>query len=195
MTTFDLNNWDNEEPKSSGSDFFKIPEGKTKLRILTDFVKVQTVWEGVYPNSKPVGAFTGQTLRDDQSVQTKGWCWIETDGELKILQTPVAIIKKLAELKQNPEYAWEEMPMPFDITIANSGEGPNRYSVEPARQNTPVSEEILTKLADSTPIEEVIERIEAKRGEENTTDGIDYPEGDGNIPFGLEDDDKIITRN
>jgi len=178
-----------KESESTGSDFFKIPEGKTRLRVLTDFTKVQTVWEGEYPNSKPLGHLQeGQVIKDGQSVKTSGWIWAyisEVNGkevnDLKIVQMGISIIGQIAKLKQDEEYSFEDMPMPFDITINNTGEGANRYSITPARKNTEVSAEVLADLEEATPLAEIIEKIQAKGNETP----VEYPESDDDkkVPF------------
>lgn len=174
MTKIDLNNLEQEE---TGSDFHRLETGDTKIRVLTDFVEVKQVWEGVYPNSKPLGMLRkGQTLGSGQSVKTSGWAWTIVRGEksdtMKIITFPMSIISKLANLKKSDDYAWEDMPMPYDVTIHNTGEGGDRYSITPARQNTELTEEELADLEAKNSIEEIVEKIKDKQSDIE----VDYPQ-------------------
>ena len=178
MTTFDLNNMKEE----SGSDYFNFPQGKTKMRILTDFVKVEQVWK----DNKPT-PYRGGELEEGERLDRKGWCWAEVEGTLKIVKMPVSVIKQIGKLKQNPEYAWDEMPMPFDVTIEKTGEKvETRYSLEPARTNTEVSQETLDSLAEKTSIADIVSKMQEKQenAEVDKKFEEDYPEEDsGDVPF------------
>lgn len=188
MTKIDLRNYKTESDNQE-SDFFSLPTGDTKMRIMTELVEVKTAWEGEYPNSKPMGIVTeSNPALAGQKVDSKGWAWAiirnvnkAEINKLKIVKFGKGIIGALAKLKSEGEYAWDDMPMPFDITISNSGDGPARYTITPARANTPVTEEELKALADKKPIEAIVQSIIDKQGGEKK---VDYPEGDGGeIPF------------
>lgn len=185
MSKIDLRNYKNES-ESSESDFFSLPTGDTKLRVMTDFVEVKTAWEGEYPNSKPMGIITeSNPALAGQKVDTKGWAWALIRGvngaeikKLKIVKFGSGILGMLAKLKGEGDYTWEDMPMPFDVTISNSGNGPARYTITPARSNTPVTESELKDLADKKPIEAIVESIVAKQGGEKK---VDYPTEDSSL--------------
>lgn len=173
MSKFDLENMGNEE-KESGSDFFRIPEGDTRLRILTEFEKVEQVWEGEFPNAKLVGfKEDGAIIGANQKVRTSGWSWCLINGELKIVTFPRSLVAKIANLKRSEDYAFDDWPMPYDITIHNTGEGGDRYSITPARKNEPVSEDILVDLEAVKPIPDIIKAIQDKR---SGGGDIEYPE-------------------
>jgi len=185
MSTFNLDNWgDDEVVTSKESDFFKLPVGDVKVRILTDFHKVKNVWEGEYPNSKPLGLLQkGQKIKDGQSVKTAGWAWVIVRGDvdqMKIVTFPISIIAKVANLKKDDEYTWDEMPMPYDITIHNTGEGGDRYSITPSRTNASLTEFEQKQLEEKTPIEEIVQKIMDKQsGKIEESQELEYPESNG----------------
>lgn len=192
MSKIDLRNF-KEEVTSSESDFFTLPVGDTKLRILTDFVEVKTLWEGEYPNSKSLGIVEGNPkVSAGQKVQSKGWAWATVKNvngseinEVRIIQFSMGLIGKIAKLKSDGDYAWEDMPMPFDITISNTGEGGNRYSITPARNNTPVSEKEEELLKKKKSLEDIVSAIVDKQSGKKVelSDSVDYPESTGEVAF------------
>lgn len=195
MSKIDLRNF-KDEVVSTESDFFTLPVGDTKIRILTDFVEVKTAWIGEYPNSKPAGiVYEGRVLNANEKVTSAGWAWAviktvnkATVDEVKIIKFPMGLIGKIAKLKSDPEYSWEDMPMPFDITIGNTGDGGGRYSVTPARANSEVTEKELATLNKKKPIESIVEAIVNKQtgGVEEKKDTVEYPTEEINpedVPF------------
>ncbi len=101
-----------------------------------------------------------------------------------------ALIK---ELMQDPDYAFEEFPMPRQINIRAKGAGTKEveYSLMASPKKTPIPAEVLKELAEKPSPEELIEKMKAKRGNSTgTTDKTmaadDYPKDAINtddIPF------------
>lgn len=194
------------ETENQQSDFHKIGVGDTKVRILTQFEKVNQLFEGEYPNSKYVGMVDDlYAPKKGESVNVQGWAWAivkeekgpkdataKAVGEIKILQVGKGILKLLAQLRGNEEYAFDDFPMPYDVTIHNTGDGPTRYSITASRKNTEVEASDLAELEKKTPIADIIKRIrDKKEGKaiervEPIKEGIAYPEESINlddIPF------------
>lgn len=170
--------WWEEETDSSGSDFYELKVGASRVRVLTRFERVNSLFQGVYPNSKYVGKVDDDYIpKENEKVNVQGWAWIidRATGELKIAQFGRAILTSITALKNNPDYAFEDFPMPYDITINNTGEGANRYSITPARQNSDVTEEEMTKLNKKKTIAEIIVAMENKQKK-----GPEYPEANAN---------------
>lgn len=186
--------WEKEsEQNNQVNDFHKLAVGDTKVRVLTQFERVNQLFEGVYPNSKYVGMVDDLYLpKKDESLNVQGWAWaiLRDTGELKILQVGKGILKLLAQLRANDEYAFDDFPMPYDLTIHNTGDGPNRYSVTASRKNSDVTPEEEAELAKKTPIADIIKKIRDKK-EGGATERVEpikveYPEEDINtedIPF------------
>lgn len=190
MNGIDLDKFSKEWDDKQSGDFFKIPTGNTKLRIMAPFVKVQSAWVGKYPASKPTGiVHEGRPLQQGEELQESAWTWalVREINLLKILRVPMGLLAKIAKLKQDAEYTWNEYPMPFDITISNTGEGGDRYSITPARQNTEVTVEEMALLNKCHTIPQIVQSIIDKQsGKTASADGakIEYPTEDSDgIPF------------
>lgn len=171
-----------KETKSTGSDFYKFEKGDVKMRILTELFKVEQVWEGEYPNSIPKGIkVSGQIIKAGESVNASGWAWCLIRGikdELKIVKFPMGLIGNIAKLKSTEDYAWDDMPMPYDITIHNKGGG--RYLITPARENEEVDTDVLADLEEKSSIAEIVQKIKDKQS--NVIKEVDYPEGPEGSP-------------
>jgi hypothetical protein len=150
------------------------------------------LFQGEYPNSKYVGKVEDTyTPKAGEKVNIQGWAWIidRETSELKIGQFGKAILTQITALKNNPEYAFDGFPMPFDITINNTGEGANRYSITPARQNTDITTEEMEALNKKKTVADILLAMENKQGGNKNTGGVDpkdYPKEDikpEDIPF------------
>ena len=166
--------WWEEASDNAGSDFYDLKVGSSRVRVLTRFERVNSLFQGVYPNSKYIGKVDDNYVpKDNEKVNVQGWAWIidRATGELKIAQFGRAILTAITALKNNPDYAFDDFPMPYDITINNTGEGANRYTITPARQNTEVTEEEMAQLNKKKTIADIIVAIDNKQKK-----SPDYPE-------------------
>ncbi len=160
------------DKEKKDSDFFKLKdkikdgEGDTKLRVLTQPIPVYKLTKGDYPKAEDLG-YVDENYRakEGEKVAIKGWVWAAIRGEadLKIVTLPYSVISLIQQLRSNDEYAFDEFPMPYDITIHNTGEGANRYSVTAARKNSPVTAEELSALTLKTPIADIIRKMKDKK--------------------------------
>lgn len=189
MSNFDTIVSEMEEENKLDSDFLTLKVGKNPLRIVSDFVKVQIIYKGKYVpgvkgSSKYMGHLTpGRKLDADEKITTQGWAWVinRETGEFKIAQFGHSILGQIMGLKTDPEYAFTEFPMPYDITISNTGDGANRYSTIAARQNTPITEEEMAQLNKKKTIKDIIGAIIEKQSKPaETTKPVVYPENEIN---------------
>lgn len=130
-----------------GGSTFKFEEGANRMRVV----------DGFLPHND---TFNGQ----------KNFKWLtriidRRDGKVKIFFMGHTVYKQLAALQADPEYAFEELPLPFDINVnaENAGTMEAKYTVIPARKSTPLtgSEEELVSGQD--PLEEVQEALYKKK--------------------------------
>ncbi len=183
--------WGEEDKKEQVSDFYKMKIGENKVRVLTQFERVDSVFQGEYPNSKFVGHVEEDyKLKGGEKVSTQGWAWgiDRTTGEMKIMQFSKAILGLINKLKSDEEYTFDNFPMPYDITIHNTGEGPSRYSITASRKNTDVTEDEVAELEKKTSIRDIISKIKEKKADvppEVATPEKIYPAGPNpdDIPF------------
>jgi hypothetical protein len=185
MTNFDTMFGEIEDRQKFDSDFLSLKVGKNPIRILSDFKKVENVFKGKYPNSTYQRInLSGTQLAADETITTQGWAWVidRTTGELKIGQFGVSILTAIKAIKDNPDYAFDTFPMPYDITINNTGDGANRYSVVAARQNTEVTADEIAKLNKKKTIADIVQAIIDKQSKpagvstEKVETTVEYPD-------------------
>lgn len=175
------------EGTSQTSDFYRIKEGQNKMRILTDFVMVESIYKGVFPNSKYMGMKTpGRVIAADEKVTSQAWAWAVIRGEkpeqdeLKIVQFGKTLINNLIQYRKNPEYEFDKFPMQFDITVNSLGDGPNRYTMIASPKRSEVTQGEMEKLNKKKSINDIIASILAKQTGASTpaasTEPIAYPE-------------------
>lgn len=141
-----------------GGDIFKFKEGANRLRLLTAPLAHPSKYKGT-PNFK--------------------WlCYAldREDGRIKVWFMPHTVFKAVKALSVSEDYAFDEVPMPFDITINADGAGTKevKYSVMPARANKPLSPTEEAALAEKKPIEEVKTALDLKtqdRGDASESGG------------------------
>src|SRR3990167_3860986 len=131
---------------SSSGEWFKIREGDNKIRILSPSVPVQSFFKGA-PNTKFV------TYVLDRA-----------DGKIKLTRLPVKVIRGIAALQVNEEYHFDDLPMPYDITIKATGAGTKEvdYQVIGAQTSTPLTAEELKEFESKKPIDEIVKRLREK---------------------------------
>lgn len=148
---------------SQGGDYFKTKEGPNRIRIVSDFLPHRGAYNGT-PNFKWIGYVLDRA-----------------DGEVKVYFMPNIIHKQIGAWQQDPEYAFESAPMPYDIQITakNAGTKEVEYFLLPAKKNTPLTADEESKIAAKNPIEEVQAAIYLKNGETTAPAHFD-PEA---VPF------------
>lgn len=129
------------------SDSFKVQEGSNKIRIIS----------GTLPYESD---FKGQT-------NVKFLCWIidRKDGRVKLYFMPPTIMKSIGDLQTDPEYAFSEVPMPYDIDIRteNAGSKEVRYSVIPSRNPFPITAEEQILIMEKPLIGELVQKLQKKQ--------------------------------
>lgn len=138
-----------------GGDTFKFKEGANRFRVLSECLPHQGSYQGK-PNFK--------------------WlCYVldRADGQLKKFFMPHTIYKQIVELQKSDDYGFEEVPMPYDLTVTAKGAGTKEveYTLTPARKNSDLTSDELAKLAQAKPLKELQEAIRAKAEPVTTSDG------------------------
>jgi len=132
-----------EEYGLGKGEYFKPQEGDNRIRILSEFV----LHEGEY-NGKKTYKFVA-------------WVLDRRDNKVKPYYMPRTIVDEIAALQLNPDYAFEEVPMPYDITInaIKPGTLDVEYKVIPARQNTPLTTEEINAFAERPTVQEYLAKV------------------------------------
>lgn len=127
-------------------DYLKLKEGANRLRLLTECLPHQGEYQG-----------------------KKNFKWLclvldRADGKVKPFFMPHTIYKQIAALQTSEDYAFYDVPMPYDLTINADGAGTKevKYTLMPARRETPLTESELDLLADAKPIHEVKKALDEK---------------------------------
>lgn len=146
-----------KEGQVGSSDIFKVKEGDNRVRVMSELLPHRSTFKGE-PNFK--------------------WlCYVldRRDSLIKPYFMPHGISKFIGALQQSEDYSFDSVPMPYDITIHADGAGTKevKYSVVPARTNTPVTPAELNELDKKKPLKELQAILRAKDAERNgdTSDG------------------------
>lgn len=160
-----------------GNDWFKWKEGNAnRFRILTEF-------ETIYESYQDGICFTGCGFEGSP----KYMCYVldienlnidnEREPEIKLAKLPGAIANYVAGLQEDEEYAFDGMPMPYDIkvTVENAGTKEVKYTPMPAKESQlPAS--VMEAVSKLTPIPEIIAKMKEKNAKKH---GKPYQRPDG----------------
>lgn len=87
------------------------------------------------------------------------------NNTLKIAELSHPLMKLISDLQANPEYQFETIPE-FDIYITKTKTGDLakdvKYSIQPARQNSVLTEEEVNEFSFKTPISDIAESMKNK---------------------------------
>jgi hypothetical protein len=151
-------------------DYLKLREGDNKLRLMSECL----------PHANE---FQGQR-------NFKWLCYVldRKDGKVKPFFMAHTIYKQIVALQTNEEYAFDDVPMPYDLTINAIGAGTKevKYTLMPARKNTPVTEAEKKQLAEQKPLKE----LQAKLKEKQSKPAAPPPADDHDIEFDPNDLDE-----
>ena len=156
--------------------WFKPEQGDNRVRIVSDFIDYGNHFDSVAKKSVictgsktcPIclAAIKAGTYQDNKpKVQFLGYVIDRKDNKIKLYRMSWSVYNALNELSINADYAFDGIP-PYDITINRKGTTKNdtEYKVIAARQNTPLTEDEMSKIADLKPIQSVLEDMIIKQG-------------------------------
>src|SRR6185436_8339968 len=108
-----------------GSGTFKAKEGDNRVRLMSECLPYQNDYKG--------------------EKSFKWLCYVldRRDGGIKAYFMPHTVYKAIEALQANPDYAFAEVPMPYDLTIraVKAGTKDVEYSVIPARKELPLTDD------------------------------------------------------
>ena len=158
----------------SSGDYLKLKEGANRFRLVSECL----AHEGEYNGKKN---FKWLCLVIDRA-----------DGKVKPFFMPHTIYKQIVALQRSDDYAFDGVPMPYDLTINADGAGTKevKYALMPARKESPLTAAENQALADHKPIADVKKALDEKnaktRGNGNgqhDDDGPPHPADDDIEPF------------
>ncbi len=189
MSKFDYGDLANKYQRESNysDDYFTMQEGANKMRIMSGSEPISEHFKkGVC-----IGQDKGCTYHNEkESASLKFLTWIidRKDNTLKQYKMPYTIVKQIAALQLDPEYAFEEVPMPYDVTInaKNAGKMEVEYTLTAARSNSPIEANLLEEFTKKTDVREIVNKMKINSAKKQ---GIEYSSGksdyDQSIPDSL----------
>lgn len=137
-----------EEYGLGKGEYFKPKEGDNRIRVLSGMEPHQSEYKGT------------------KSFKFVAWVIDRKDGVIKPYFMPMTIANAIGGFQADPEYAFEDMPMPYDLNIqaVNAGTKEVEYTVIPARNNTPLTTAEQIALNEKMPIQEFVAKLREKEG-------------------------------
>lgn len=132
-------------------EYFKVQEGANKIRLLSPCVGFQGSYQGK-PNFKFV-------------------CWVidrRDENKIKLYFMPQTVLDLIGGLQMSEDFAFDEVPMPYDITIMakNAGTKEVQYSVVPSPKREPLTGAEQQAFEEKPSIDEVIAKLKEKQAGE-----------------------------
>ncbi len=123
--------------------YFKVKDGSNKIRLVSICL----------PHSSE---YNGQ-------MTFKWLCQVidRKDNKIKPYFMPDKIYKAILNLQLDPEYVFEEVPMPYDLNIqaVNAGKKEVVYTVIPARTSIPLTDAELEMIKETPTVQEVQAKV------------------------------------
>ena len=145
--------------------FFKVENGSNRIRLVSKCLPDESVFE-----------------KDGKKERRFKWlCLVldRKDGIVKPYGMPHRVYKDIEALQQNEDYAFDTIPMPYDVDIVveNAGTIQARYKVNPARKNTPLTADELNAIDEKGSIEEVQKSLRGGRDDHFDPDEVEEKDG------------------
>lgn len=162
--------WVDRKEQEQGKDYFDMVEGENRFQLLTHAAPLALKWTGTKYEPAEEG---------DSNISIKGVCWVLQDGTIKLAKLPYTVVKAIRSLQNDPDYAFEEFPMPRVIKVNAKGAGTKEvgYSVIPSPNVTNIGPGILKSLAERPSPEEMVEKMKGKVSSRKS-DTTNYPSED-----------------
>lgn len=98
------------------------------------------------------------------------------DGKIKPFFMPNTIYKDIEKFQRDPEYVFDEVPMPYDVTIHAVGAGTKdvEYTTVAARTNTPLTPAELALFRGTEPIAELQRKLQEESGFQQANEATTY---------------------
>lgn len=141
---------------SGRAEFFDFKEGSNKVRILTVFTPYASHYKAGAclgkddcPICKSNEKETDDKKKNFPSVKYVCYVLEYPTLQIKLAQLPWKVAKGIQDLQADPDYTFDEAPMPYDIKINATGAGTKevQYSVIASPKREPVPVEILETLS------------------------------------------------
>jgi hypothetical protein len=150
-----------------GGDIYKLKEGDNRIRLMSECLPHQNEFKG--------------------QKSFKWLCYVldRRDSKVKPFFMAHKIYKAIEALQMNTDYAFTDVPMPYDLTIhaKNAGTMEVEYTVMPARKEVALTVAEHDALAEVKPLKELQDAIKAKQNKTPATDETPHPAEGDEPPF------------
>lgn len=188
---------DAEKEYSLGGDRFKLDEGNNKIRILSGAWPLASHFRGKKVKSatcygeKKGCPFHGNNPKTEEPYSKPNFKWVlwiidRFSGQVKLAFLPHTIMKVVGALQVSEEYSFNDLPMPYDITIVAKGAGTKEveYSVLPSPKHIELTQSEKEDFESKKEVSEIVEKMKYKQKKANQEEGVD------GIEFDSEEDDE-----
>lgn len=127
-------------------EYLKLKEGNNTIRLMSPCVGYESEYKG--------------------KKNFKWVCWVidRADNVIKPFFMPHSIYTDIEAYQMTPDYAFETVPMPYDVTITAKGAGTKevKYTVTPARSNVPLTGAETEEFGKRIDIHEFVQKLKDK---------------------------------
>lgn len=122
------------------------------------------------------GAPIDEKTGEEKKASVKFVCYVldRRDGKIKLAELPFAVIKVVTDLQEDPDYAFEDFPCPYDLKITFNKEtkAPNdKYKTLPAPKIEPITAEEASALAEKLKTSHPEQYVERRKQKQRDDDG------------------------
>jgi hypothetical protein len=149
----------------SSGEYLKLKEGANRLRLVSECLPHKGMYQG-RPNFK--------------------WlCYVidRADGKVKPFFMSHTIYKQIESLQMDPDYGFEDVPMPYDVNVNAKGAGTKEveYSVIPAKRETPITALEYQEIAQMKPLGDLQKALAEKAKSQAPTGPVAHPNDPGRL--------------
>lgn len=132
-----------------GGDYFKHQEGANRLRLMSECLPHADTYKG--------------------EKNFKWLCYVvdRRDQKLKPYFMPHTVYKQIEALQTSEDYAFVDVPMPYDLTVNALGAGTKevKYTVIPAKKETPITAVEHQHLMEAKSLPDLQKALRDKKGQ------------------------------
>ncbi len=155
------------------NDAFQFEKGPNKIRVLTMSEKpLATHWVGK-KSFNCIGEEEGCFYHGDNaplndkgeparpSIKYLAYILDRRDNQIKLMYVPYSVYKAVADLFNNDDYKFDDLPMPYDLTITYDKDGSpaQMYSTLPSPNRSNVPDDFMVKVRAMKSVDEIRESI------------------------------------
>jgi hypothetical protein len=170
------------------SEWLKLKEGRNRIRVMTLPEPVPSHFKYGYCLGKECTFKDEKGEHPKASIKFLAWVWSYDEKELRLANLAYSIASQIRTLENDPDYAFETYPMPFDVTINVKGAGTKEVEygliASPKREDPlPEATKAMEKKKSTVDIKDAMKKKKMKElgievEEVKVVGAVDYPKDD-----------------